>query len=48
MCKKYLTKEKVDMFVNQYEECSKMPYGLEQSLSRTHKGQINLQLITYN
>ena len=35
--KKYLSNEKLEMFVNQYEECSKMLYGLEQSLLRTRK-----------
>ena len=35
--KKYLTNEKLNIFVSQYEECSKMLYGLERSLLRTHK-----------
>ena len=35
--KKYLSNEKLNIFVNQYEDCSKMLYGLEQSLLRTHK-----------
>lgn len=30
--KKYLTKEKLDYFIREYEECSKMLYGLENSL----------------
>lgn len=30
--KKYLTKEKVDYFIREYEECLKMLYGLENSL----------------
>lgn len=30
--KQYLTKEKLDYFIKEYEECSKMLYGLERSL----------------
>ena len=30
--KNYLSKEKLDCFINKYEECSKMLYGLENSL----------------
>jgi four helix bundle protein len=30
--KKYITKEKLDYFITNYEECSKMLYGLEHSL----------------
>ena len=35
--KKYLTNEKLNTFICEYEECSKMLYGLEQSLVRTRK-----------
>ncbi|WKZ18731.1 MAG: four helix bundle protein [Candidatus Jettenia sp. CY-1] len=35
--KKYLSNEKLPMFISQYEECSKMLYGLEHALMRTHK-----------
>lgn len=35
--KKYLSNERLHMFISQYEECSKMLYGLEQALMRTHK-----------
>lgn len=35
--RKYLTKEKLDYFISEYEECSKMLYGLERSLERTKK-----------
>jgi len=35
--KKYLTTENLNIFINRYEKCSKMLYGLEQSLSRTQK-----------
>lgn len=35
--KKYLTKEKLDYFVNEYKECSKMLYGLEKSLENNKK-----------
>ena len=31
--KEYITKEKLDYFIGNYEECSKMLYGLERSLS---------------
>ena len=31
--KKYITKEKLDYFINQYEGCSKMLYGMEKSLT---------------
>lgn len=30
--KKYLTKDKLNYFIDKYEECSKMLYGLENSL----------------
>ena len=30
--KQYIPKEKLDYFINEYEECSKMLYGLEKSL----------------
>ena len=30
--KKYFSQEKLNYFVNEYEECSKMLYGLEKSL----------------
>lgn len=33
--KKYLTRDKLDYFINEYEECSKMLYGLEQSLKNS-------------
>lgn len=35
--KQYITKEKLDYFIKNYEECSKMLYGLERSLSVKHK-----------
>ena len=35
--KRYITKEKLDYFIKNYEECSKMLYGLEQSLARNTK-----------
>lgn len=35
--KRYLSNEKLNIIVSQYEECSKMLYGLEQSLLRTRK-----------
>ena len=35
--KRYLSNEKLNIFGSQYEECSKMLYGLEQSLLQTHK-----------
>ncbi|HUS49950.1 MAG TPA: four helix bundle protein [Candidatus Paceibacterota bacterium] len=35
--KEYITKEKLDYFIKSYEECSKMLYGLAQSLSKKHK-----------
>ena len=35
--KQYIPKEKLDYFIKNYEECSKMLYGLEQSLSDKHK-----------
>jgi four helix bundle protein len=35
--KQYIPKEKLDYFIKNYEECSKMLYGLEQSLSAKHK-----------
>jgi len=35
--KKYLTKEKLNYFINSYEECSKMLYGLEKSLLKSIK-----------
>lgn len=35
--KKYLSNERLPMFISQYEEGSKMLYGLEQSLMQTHK-----------
>lgn len=35
--KKYITKEKLDYFITNYEECSKMLYGLEQSLLENPK-----------
>ena len=35
--KKYLTNENLNIFINRYEECSKMLYGLEQSLLQTRK-----------
>lgn len=30
--RKYLTKERLDYFITEYEECSKMLYGLDSSL----------------
>jgi len=36
--KGYISKEKIDYFINEYEECSKMLYGLEKSL----KNRLNL------
>lgn len=35
--KKYLTKDKLDYFVSSYEECSRMLYGLENSLIKCYK-----------
>lgn len=35
--KGYLTKEKLDYFIAEYEECSKMLYGLENSLNSKKK-----------
>ena len=35
--KQYIAKEKLDYFLESYEECSKMLYGLEQSLLAKHK-----------
>ena len=35
--KKYIAKEKVDELVREYEECSKMLYGLESALIRKHQ-----------
>ncbi|UJS17008.1 MAG: four helix bundle protein [Candidatus Jettenia sp.] len=35
--KKYLSNERLHTFISQYEECSKMLYGLEQALMRTYK-----------
>ena len=35
--KQYITREKLDYFIKNYEECSKMLYGLEQSLLAKHK-----------
>ena len=35
--KNYLNKEKYEYFLNEYEECSKMLYGLENALIRKHK-----------
>ncbi|OGH79220.1 MAG: hypothetical protein A2469_03430 [Candidatus Magasanikbacteria bacterium RIFOXYC2_FULL_40_16] len=35
--KKYITKNKLDYFLNEYEECAKMLYGLEKSLLKNHK-----------
>lgn len=35
--KGYMQKKEFDNFFNQYEECEKMLYGLEKSLSAKHK-----------
>jgi len=35
--KHYTAKEKLDYFIGNYEECSRMLYGLEQSLTKKHK-----------
>ena len=35
--KHYITKGKLNYFIENYEECSKMLYGLEQSLLERHK-----------
>lgn len=35
--KKYLSEKKLQYFLNGYEECSKMLYGLEKSLLKNHK-----------
>ena len=35
--KKYIMKEKLEYFINAYEECSKMLYGLERSLESKRK-----------
>jgi len=35
--KQYITKEKLDYFINEYEECSKMLYGLKKSLEIKRK-----------
>ena len=35
--KQYITKEKLDYFIESYEECSKMLYGLERSFLERHK-----------
>ena len=35
--KQYVSKEKLNYFIESYEECSKMLYGLEQSLLVKHK-----------
>jgi four helix bundle protein len=35
--KKYMTEEKLAYFIRDYEECSKMLYGLEKSLLNNHK-----------
>ena len=35
--KQYIPKEKLDSLIESYEECSKMLYGLEQSLLEKHK-----------
>lgn len=35
--KQHITMEKLDYFINNYGECSKMLYGLEQSLLEKHK-----------
>ncbi len=35
--KGYLSKERLDSFIEKYEECSKMLYGLEKSLDSKHK-----------
>ena len=35
--KRYITKEKLDYLINEYEECSKMLYGLEKSLETKRK-----------
>jgi len=35
--KEYLNREKLDYFVDKYEECSRMLYGLEKSLLKKHK-----------
>ncbi len=35
--KQYVTKEKLEYFIKDYEECSKMLYGLEKSLLEKHK-----------
>lgn len=35
--KKYLDRDRLDYFINQYEECSKMLYGLSKSLIKNKK-----------
>ncbi|MBU2579025.1 four helix bundle protein [Patescibacteria group bacterium] len=35
--KKYINKEKLEYFIGEYEECSKMLYGLERSLEAKMK-----------
>jgi len=35
--KRYITKEKLDYFITNYEECSKMLYGLEKALLEKHR-----------
>lgn len=35
--KGYITKDKLDYFIKEYEECSKMLYGLENSLNSKNK-----------
>lgn len=35
--KNYILEEKLSHFINNYEECSKMLYGLEKSLLEKHK-----------
>jgi len=40
--KKYISKEKLNYFINAYEECSKMLYGLEKSLDKMKKTRVSL------
>ncbi len=42
--KQYIAKEKLSCFIENYEKCSKMLYGLEQSLAKKNiKNNLNLK-----
>lgn len=46
--KKYLSDERLNLFITKYEECSKMLYGLEKSLLQKKISIYNLNLTTSN